>query len=124
MNRPVTQPPDLLDSQAVVEARAQLPHSEPPPLNDIGFTLPTPMRLTTTQSIAIILSVCVVGGVAFLVRWYPQQRAKLALAAEVDSRKDSLLRVQVVRPKPKASTKALVLPGSVQPLQECLSALP
>lgn len=36
----------------------------------------------------------------------------------MNSRKDNLLRVQVVRPKFKSSTKALSLPGSVQPLQE------
>jgi membrane fusion protein, multidrug efflux system len=118
MNRPISQPADLLESEAIDTVRTALPLSEPPALNDPGFALPRPMHLRVPQAIAIVLLVSVIAGAAFFARWIPQSHAKLALAAEVDARKDSLLRVQVVRPKLQVSTKALVLPGSVQPLQE------
>jgi membrane fusion protein, multidrug efflux system len=120
MNRPISQPADLLDSEAIDTVRTALSQSEPPPLNDLGFALPQPMRLSVPRAVTIVLLLSAIAGAAFFARWVPQSRAKLALAAEVNSRKDRLLRVQVVRPKLTASTKALVLPGSVQPLQEII----
>lgn len=118
MNRLISQPADVLDPETIAEARAALPQSEPPPANDLGFALPEPARMRVPRAISIVLLLSAIAGAAFFARWFPQHRAKLALAAEVSSQKDSLLRVQVVRPKLKASTQALVLPGSVQPLQE------
>ncbi len=118
MNRPISQPADVVNSEAVKAARAALPQSEPPASSDLGFALPEPARMGLARAIAVGLLIGAVAGAAFFARYIPQHRARLALAAEVNSRKDNLLRVQVVRPKFKPSTKALSLPGSVQPLQE------
>jgi len=53
-----------------------------------------------------------------LSRWLPARQERVALAAETEGAQDSALRVQVVLPKPASSTRALVLPGSIRPLQE------
>jgi RND family efflux transporter MFP subunit len=120
MSRLILPPKEELRSALKQARQAAAGQSEPPPMSDLGFELPSPARLSARQAVALLLVVSAVAGAAFVSRWLPLQRAKRALAADVSLREDGPLRVQVLAPKLKSSRQALSLPGSVQPLQEIL----
>ncbi len=88
------------------------------PNDDLGFSLPEPRRLTPTRALAIAACALVVLGVAFVIGWLPRHRARAALEAETKDAEVSVPRVVVIKPKPLASDRAIVLPGSIQPLEE------
>ena len=120
MSRLILPPKEELRSALAQARQAAAAQSEPPPLSDLGFDLPSPALLSTRRAVALLLAASAIASAAFLSRWLPRQQAKRELAAAVNSREDGPLRVQVLTPKLKSSRQALSLPGSVQPLQEIL----
>jgi membrane fusion protein (multidrug efflux system) len=86
-------------------------------MNDPGFDLPPPARMSPTRVATFAVVVAVVFAIAFVVGWLPRHQAR----ASLESMQASLAggpRVEVVTPKLGSSDRALTLPGSVQPLQE------
>lgn len=86
-------------------------------MNDPGFDLPPPARVSPGRVAAFAIVVAVVFGIAFAVGWLPRRQAR----AELESAQAALAggpRVEVVTPKLGESNRALTLPGSVTPLQE------
>jgi RND family efflux transporter MFP subunit len=87
-------------------------------MNDLGFSVPEPARITLPRAMALGLLLFAIAAAAFLSRWLPQKSARAALQAESRSSEGSRLGVRVTRPLTTSSIRSLVLPGSVQPLQE------
>lgn len=86
-------------------------------MNDPGFDLPPPARVSPARVAAFAVVVAVVFAVAFVVGWLPRRQAR----ASLESTQAALAggpRVEVITPKLGSSDRALTLPGSVQPLQE------
>jgi RND family efflux transporter MFP subunit len=86
-------------------------------MNDPGFDLPPPARLSPSRVAGFAVVVVVVFAIAFFVGWLPRRQAR----ASLESAQAELVggpRVEVVTPKLGSSDRALTLPGSVQPLQE------
>ena len=92
-------------------ARAAVDH-------DLGFDLPAAAAISRGRLAALLSSVIVVFGVAFVVVYVPRRRERAALAESAEAAGRSLLRLEVVRPKLVSSDRAVLLPGSVQPLVE------
>lgn len=86
--------------------------------DDLGFDLPAPAKLTKTRAFGLGAIFFGVLGAAFVVAWIPRQHAQRELAATAKATESSILRVQVIAPKPKSSDRSLTLPGSVQALEE------
>ncbi|MEO6576333.1 MAG: efflux RND transporter periplasmic adaptor subunit [Polyangiaceae bacterium] len=96
------------------------PHEPLPEHQELGFDLPQPARASRTR-IAVIAMLAVGALVTvFLLRFLPKLHAQEELAAETKSAGSALARVQVVTPKRKSSDHAMVLPGSVQALEETI----
>lgn len=88
------------------------------PQDDLGFDLPAPTKVSTGRVLVVgALAAALLGG-AFALAWIPRHRAAQDLAAGSHTAQSAILRVQVVKPKVKSSDRAVVLPGSVQPLEE------
>jgi RND family efflux transporter MFP subunit len=86
-------------------------------MNDPGFDLPPPARVSPSRVAAFAVVIVVVFAIAFFVGWLPRRQAR----ASLESAQAELLggaHVEVVTPKLGSSDRALTLPGSVQPLQE------
>lgn len=95
------------------------PTTTPPsPVDDLGFALPEPAKLTMTRAVAIGGVVLVALSAAFLAAWLPKRHARAALEASTESSGQETIRVEVVPPKALESTRDLSLPGSVEPLEE------
>jgi membrane fusion protein (multidrug efflux system) len=94
--------------------------SEPPreSRHDLGFSLPAPAKLSTTAGIALaLLALLLVAGV-FLIGYLPKRESKQELARSSRVQQTALTRVETVEPKLLESMRALVLPGSIQPMAE------
>src|SRR5690606_37299807 len=88
--------------------------------SDLGFDLPPPARLGSAKTaVAVTLGVAVVAG-AFLVGWLPKRKARLELEAATTADTAGVLRVETLTPKVLSSDRALVLPGTVSPLEEAV----
>jgi RND family efflux transporter MFP subunit len=92
-------------------------HAEPP-ADDLGFDLPPPAVLTKTRALAIGVGVVVVLGAAFASAYLPRRSARAALEEGVKASEKAAPRVEVVAPQVVSSDRALVLPGSIAPLEE------
>ncbi|HEY8079791.1 MAG TPA: efflux RND transporter periplasmic adaptor subunit [Labilithrix sp.] len=88
------------------------------PNDDLGFSLPEARRLTPTRALAIGACAVFVLGAAFVAGWLPRHRERVSLEAETKDAQVTMPRVVVIKPKPLASDRAIVLPGSIQPLEE------
>ncbi|WP_437679099.1 efflux RND transporter periplasmic adaptor subunit [Sorangium sp. So ce131] len=112
-------PPPSLSPSPLPPPRA---HSAAPPAgqpaDDLGFDLPPPVRLTRTRGVALGVGLVVVLGAAFAAAYLPRRSARAALEEGVRSSEGAAPRVVVVAPQAVSSDRALVLPGSVQPLEE------
>lgn len=86
--------------------------------DDLGFDLPPPAKPTRTRVVVVALGAAALLGAAFFASWLPRHQARSELVAETKSASSAALRVRVLRPKVKASDRALSLPGSVQALEE------
>lgn len=86
--------------------------------DDLGFAVPEPARLTPTRAIALVALACAILGGAFVAGYLPKRRARQALENEARSTQAAVPRVEVIAPKEGSSDRSIVLPGSVQPLEE------
>jgi membrane fusion protein (multidrug efflux system) len=86
--------------------------------HDLGFDLPAPTRISRTGAVVAVAGVLFVLGAAFVVGYLPRHRERLALDEAAQGVAGAATRVSVVTPKIGSSDRAVVLPGSVQPLQE------
>ena len=86
---------------------------------ELGFDLPAPAKTSAGRLFLIgAVGLAVLAG-AFLIAWVPRHRAEKELVTDTKN-ESGALRVQVISPKARASDRALVLPGSVQPLEEAV----
>lgn len=107
--------------------RDPIHHEEPTPHahsphhhggEDLGFALPPPRGMSPGKLLVIgVVGLAVVGG-AFLVAFLPKHAQQQELAAATHSNESALPRVDVVTPKVGSSDRSILLPGSVQPLEE------
>jgi RND family efflux transporter MFP subunit len=84
----------------------------------LGFTLPRPVAISKWRLIAIAVVSVLLLGVAFLLGYLPRREARAALVESTAARQQAVPRIEVVSPKVGASQRSMLLPGSVQPLQE------
>ncbi|WP_437782732.1 efflux RND transporter periplasmic adaptor subunit [Sorangium sp. So ce1097] len=89
-----------------------------PPADDLGFQLPPPAAMTRTRGVALGVGVVLVLGAAFASSYLPRRSARAALEEGVRAGEGAAPRVTVIAPQPVSGDRALVLPGSVQPLEE------
>ena len=105
---PGPQPPQTPPPQATQPV-------QPEPL---GFDVPPPARLSAAGAVVIgAIALAVLGG-AFVIGWMPRRQARAALEQGMEQSEGVRLRVEVIVPTVGSSDRALVLPGSVQALQE------
>ena len=94
------------------------PHSVHPVVDDLGFDLPEPAHLSRTRMVTFgAIGVAVLAG-AFLFGYLPRHRAQAELVADAHTDSESAPHVQVVSPRAMTSDHAIVLSGSVRPLEE------
>ena len=86
--------------------------------DELGFALPGPTRVGRTRAGALVAAALVVLAAAFVVGYLPRYRARTVLEASARETEQAPARVIVVKPKTAASAGAIILPGSIQPLQE------
>ena len=89
-----------------------------PAADDLGFDLPEPASLSRVRVLALGGVGAVLLGAALLFGYLPRHHAKAELAAGVRAEAESVPRVEVVLPKVTSSDRAIVLSGSVRPLEE------
>ncbi|EYF05173.1 efflux RND transporter periplasmic adaptor subunit [Chondromyces apiculatus] len=93
-------------------------HPPATPADDLGFDLPPPAKFSKTRIVATVLVAAGVLGAAFVAAYLPRRSARTDLEEEVKTTQGSALRVDVIAPKILSSDRALLLPGSIRPLQE------
>lgn len=94
------------------------PNTEPPaPHDDLGFELPAPVRLPASRTRLLVVLGVIVVLLAFAGGFLPKLFARRALEAETAAAR-SLPRVELVAPKVITSDRDLVLPGSIEPLEQ------
>ncbi len=86
--------------------------------HDLGFDLPQPAVISRGRALALGLVGATLLGAAFVVGWLPRRAEQAALADATRASEGARPRVEVVAPKERSSDHALVLPGSVQALEE------
>lgn len=118
MNSPLDPSLSRPSAEVVRALGREMPSEEPPPSDDLGFAVPEPAKISSARILAVALLILLVGVAAFLSRWLPEQHRRADLVAEAKEANESHARVRVERPVLASSTRALVLPGTVQPLQE------
>ncbi|GAC1537076.1 MAG: efflux RND transporter periplasmic adaptor subunit [Polyangiales bacterium] len=101
-------------------ASSPSPTPAPPHGDELGFDLPAPARASTTRIVGVALLALALLVAVFLVTWLPKRRAQRELTANAGASESTTLRVRVAAPKVKSSDRVLVLPGSVQPLEETI----
>ena len=94
------------------------PESVHPAADDLGFDLPEPASPSRGRLFALAGLAAVLLAAAFLSGYLPRHNAKAELAAGVRAETESAPRVEVVRPTVTSSDRAIVLSGSVRPLEE------
>jgi membrane fusion protein (multidrug efflux system) len=88
------------------------------PGHELGFDLPAPRSISRTRTLVLGLAALGVIGGAFVIGYLPRRAARLELAEETQAAGSALVRVEIAAPKAETSDRALLLPGSVQPLEE------
>jgi membrane fusion protein, multidrug efflux system len=88
------------------------------PGHELGFDLPPPATLSRAGMVAIALGGAVLLAAAFAFGYLPRHRQQLALEGAVQTAGQAAMRVDVIAPKAGSSDRAVLLPGSVQALQE------
>jgi membrane fusion protein (multidrug efflux system) len=106
----VTSPHDLSGSVP--------PESVHPAAHELGFELPEPTALSKTQLVAFGLIGAGVLGAAFLFGYLPKHHAQSALVESSHEADQTAMRVEVIAPKTLTSDHAIVLTGSIRPLEE------
>lgn len=94
---------------------------EPRDERDLGFDLPEPAKPSRGRVVLVAVVLASVLGGAFVFGALPKRRARLALEAKGSGAvATGLPRVDVVSPKVLKSDQAMVLPGTVRPLEEAI----
>jgi membrane fusion protein (multidrug efflux system) len=106
----VTSPHDLSGSVP--------PQSVHPAADDLGFALPEPTALSRTRLVAFGLIGAGVLGAAFLFGYLPKHHAQSELIESSHEADGAAMRVEVITPKTLTSDHAIVLSGSIRPLEE------
>ena len=88
--------------------------------DDLGFELPAPAKVSAIRIVALALIALALIVGAYLAVWLPKRRAQRELAEGASATESALLHVRVMTPVVKASDRILLLPGSVQPLEETI----
>ncbi|MEO6601924.1 MAG: efflux RND transporter periplasmic adaptor subunit [Polyangiaceae bacterium] len=94
------------------------PQSVPPAADDLGFDLPEPVIVSRSKLVALAAFAGVAVCAAFLFGYVPKHHAKEGLIESVQAEGAEAPRVEVVSPKLVTSDHALMLSGSVRPLEE------
>jgi membrane fusion protein (multidrug efflux system) len=97
------------------------PPPAPPPIahgHELGFDLPPPATISRTGILAASVGAALLLGAAFAVGYVPRHRERAALEEATQSAGQAAMRVDVISPKIGTSDRAVLLPGSVQPLME------
>ncbi len=94
------------------------PQSAHPATDDLGFALPEPITLSKTRLLAFGLVGAGVLGAAFLFGYLPKHHAQSELVESSHVADQAALRVEVITPKTLTSDHAIVLSGSIRPLEE------
>jgi len=94
------------------------PESVHPAADDLGFDLPEPATLSRSRVVTLGAVGAAVLAAAFLFGFLPRHHAKTELAEGARAEAEIAPRVEVVAPKVSTSDRALVLSGSVRPLEE------
>jgi RND family efflux transporter MFP subunit len=84
----------------------------------LGFALPRPATFGRARAVAIVFAIVAVIGAAFVIGYLPRQKAREALVAGERADEHAAPRVEVVAPKPLVTDHALLLPGSIEPLED------
>jgi len=85
---------------------------------ELGFALPPPAAISKRRLIVISIVGALLLGAAFLIGYLPRREARAALVGSMAATQQTAPRIEVVAPKVGASQRSMLLPGSVQPLQE------
>lgn len=86
--------------------------------HELGFDLPPPATVSRTGTVAAVFGAALLLGSAFAVGYLPRHRERAALEEAAQSTGQSMMRVEVISAKVGSSDRAVLLPGSVQPLME------
>ena len=86
----------------------------------LGFAIPEPAVLTKARAISLAFGVAVVLGGAFVLSYLPKRHARAELEASTQTETQATTRLNVIAAKVVASDRAIVLPGSAQPLEETI----
>ncbi|HEY4106579.1 MAG TPA: efflux RND transporter periplasmic adaptor subunit [Polyangiaceae bacterium] len=86
--------------------------------NDLGFDLPEPTALSKARLTALGVAALAVLGSAFLFGYLPRRHAQAALVEAAKAGDETALHVEVIEPKVTNSDHAIVLTGSIRPLEE------
>jgi RND family efflux transporter MFP subunit len=86
--------------------------------HDLGFDLPPAASMTRSRAAMLAFGGVVVLAGAFAFGYLPRRAEHAALVQASAGEDAALMRVEVVRPKTGSSDRALLMPGSVQPLEE------
>ena len=91
---------------------------QPPAGHDLGFELPPPAAISRTRAVVLVVVGASALAFAFAFGYLPRRAARADLVEQAQGAEGALQRVDVVKPKEGSSDRALLLPGSVQPLEE------
>jgi membrane fusion protein (multidrug efflux system) len=86
--------------------------------HELGFDLPPPAAISRTGTIAALCGAALLLGSAVAFGYLPRHRERAALEEAAVSAGQSAMRVDVISAKVGSSDRAVMLPGSVQPLME------
>jgi RND family efflux transporter MFP subunit len=84
----------------------------------LGFALPPAAAVSRRRLILISIISVLLLGAAFLLGYLPRREARAALVASTAGAQQAAPRIEVVSPKVGASQRSMLLPGSVQALEE------
>jgi len=118
MNRQIDPPLSRPSVEAIRALEREIPSQEPPPSDDLGFTVPDSAKVSRLRVLALCTLVSVIGAAAFLSRWVPERRQRMLLEAEAKQADFAHMRVRVEKAVLASSSRSFVLPGTLQPLQE------
>jgi RND family efflux transporter MFP subunit len=88
------------------------------PSEELGFELPAPVKLPASRARALLALAVLLGVAAFAAGLLPKVLARRALEAETSAAARSVPRVELITAQAITSDRDLVLPGSIEPLEQ------
>lgn len=86
--------------------------------DDLGFALPKPAALSPVRGVALALVIGLAISGAFVAAYLPKRQARVSLEESTRVTDQAVQRVEVVAPRRGAANRALMLSGTVRPLEE------